>query len=49
MQHKAKVLQRTLCRLQKSLDEGCALIKEKNVQIELQAKREKELITAVLR
>lgn len=36
-------------KLQKSLDEGCALIKEKNIKIEVQAKREKELITSVHR
>ncbi|KAM9339626.1 centrosomal protein of 85 kDa-like [Symphorus nematophorus] len=47
VQQKAKDLEKTMSRLQKSLEEGCALMKEKNIKIELQAKREKELIASV--
>ncbi|XP_041814402.1 centrosomal protein of 85 kDa-like isoform X2 [Chelmon rostratus] len=47
VQLKAKDLEKTMCRLQKSLEEGCALMKEKNIKIEMQARREKELIASV--
>ncbi|XP_051234517.1 centrosomal protein of 85 kDa-like isoform X1 [Dicentrarchus labrax] len=47
LQQKAKDLEKTMSRLQKSLEEGCALMKEKNIKIEMQAKREKELIASV--
>lgn len=49
MQQKAKELEKTMSRLQKSLEEGCALMKEKNIKIGMQAKREKELIASVHR
>nr|XP_046228293.1 centrosomal protein of 85 kDa-like isoform X3 [Scatophagus argus] len=44
---KAGDLEKIMCRLQKSIDAGCALMKEKNIKIEMQAKREKELISSV--
>lgn len=47
VQQKAKDLEKTMLRLQRSLDEGCALMKEKNVKIEMQSRREKELIASV--
>ncbi|KAG7999788.1 Centrosomal protein of 85 kDa-like, partial [Nibea albiflora] len=47
VQQKAKDLEKTLSQLQKSLEEGCSLIKEKSIKIEMQAKREKELIVSV--
>ncbi|XP_045916951.1 centrosomal protein of 85 kDa-like isoform X2 [Micropterus dolomieu] len=47
VQQKAKELEKTMSRLQKSLEEGCALMKEKNIKIGMQAKREKELIASV--
>ncbi|XP_027132740.1 centrosomal protein of 85 kDa-like isoform X3 [Larimichthys crocea] len=47
VQQKAKDLEKTLSQLQKSLEEGCSLITEKSIKIEMQAKREKELIVSV--
>ncbi|CAJ1077549.1 centrosomal protein of 85 kDa-like isoform X2 [Xyrichtys novacula] len=47
VQQKAKQLERTMSRLESSLQEGCALLEEKNMKIELKAKREKELIASV--
>ncbi|XP_044025584.1 centrosomal protein of 85 kDa-like isoform X2 [Siniperca chuatsi] len=47
VQQKAKDLENTMARLQKSLEEGCALMKEKKLKIGMQAKREKELIASV--
>ncbi|XP_058470024.1 centrosomal protein of 85 kDa-like isoform X3 [Solea solea] len=47
VEHKARGLEQTVSRLQKSLDEGCALIKDKDMKIELQAKREDELMASV--
>lgn len=49
VQQRAKDLEKTMSRLQKSLEEGCALMKEKNFKIEMQTKREKELIASVHR
>ena len=46
VQKKAKDLDITVSRLQKSIQDGCALMMEK---IEIQAKREKELIASVHR
>lgn len=47
VQLKAKNVEDTMCRLQKSTEHACLLMKEKNVKIELQAKREQELIASV--
>ncbi|KAM9704364.1 centrosomal protein of 85 kDa-like [Menidia menidia] len=47
LQQKAKDLEKTVSRLQKNLEEGCARIKEKDVMIGIQAKREKELLASV--
>ncbi|XP_054473945.1 centrosomal protein of 85 kDa-like isoform X2 [Anoplopoma fimbria] len=47
VQQKAKHLEKTASRLHKSLEEGYALIKEKDIRIEMQAMREKELIASV--
>ncbi|XP_070705414.1 centrosomal protein of 85 kDa-like isoform X2 [Pempheris klunzingeri] len=47
VRRRAEELERTMCRLQKSLEEGCALMTEKNIKIEMQAKRERELIASV--
>ncbi|KAM7367505.1 hypothetical protein PAMP_013797 [Pampus punctatissimus] len=47
VQHKAKELEKTVSRLQKSLEEGCAVMKEKDAKIEMKAKTEKELIASV--
>ncbi|XP_076612228.1 centrosomal protein of 85 kDa-like isoform X2 [Chaetodon auriga] len=47
VQQKAKDLEKTLSLLQKSLEEGYTLLKEKNIKIEMQARREKELIASV--
>ncbi|XP_030261810.1 centrosomal protein of 85 kDa-like isoform X3 [Sparus aurata] len=47
VQKKAKDLDITVSRLQKSIQDGCALMMEKNIKIEIQAKREKELIASV--
>lgn len=49
VQKKAKDLDITVSRLQKSIQDGCALMMEKNIKIEIQAKREKELIASVHR
>lgn len=49
VQLKAKDLEKTVSRLQKSVEEGHALIDEKNIKIDMQAKREKELIASVHR
>lgn len=49
VQQNAKDLENTASQLQKSLEEGCALMKEKDVKIEMQADREKELIACVHR
>ncbi|XP_041662033.1 centrosomal protein of 85 kDa-like isoform X2 [Cheilinus undulatus] len=47
VQQKAKHLERTMSRLESSLQESCALLEEKNMKIELQARRETELIASV--
>ncbi|KAK5853338.1 hypothetical protein PBY51_007132 [Eleginops maclovinus] len=47
VQQKAKHLERTASRLQQSLEEGYALMKEKDIRMEMQAMREKELIASV--
>ncbi|KAI3364018.1 hypothetical protein L3Q82_010780, partial [Scortum barcoo] len=47
VQQKAKNLEKTMSLLQKSLEEGCALMKEKKIKIGIQAKREEELIASV--
>ncbi|KAM9840826.1 centrosomal protein of 85 kDa-like [Aulostomus maculatus] len=47
VQQKAKDLEKTVSQLQKKLEEGSTLMKEKDVKIETQAKREKELIASV--
>lgn len=47
VQQKAKQLERTMSQLESSLQEGCALLEEKNMKIELQGRREKELIASV--
>ncbi|XP_032398240.1 centrosomal protein of 85 kDa-like [Etheostoma spectabile] len=47
VQQKVKDLEKTASRLQKSLDEGYALMKEKDIRNEMQAMREKELIASV--
>ncbi|XP_039981419.1 centrosomal protein of 85 kDa-like isoform X2 [Xiphias gladius] len=47
VQQKATDLEKTVAELQKSLEEGRALMKEKDIKIEMQAKREKELIASV--
>uniref|UniRef100_UPI0037E7850F centrosomal protein of 85 kDa-like isoform X2 n=1 Tax=Semicossyphus pulcher TaxID=241346 RepID=UPI0037E7850F len=47
VQQKSKHLERTMCRLESSLQEGCALLEEKNMKIEMQTRREKELIASV--
>ncbi|XP_033932138.1 centrosomal protein of 85 kDa-like isoform X2 [Pseudochaenichthys georgianus] len=47
VQQKAKHLERTASRLQQSLEEGYALMKEKDFRMEMQAMREKELIASV--
>ncbi|XP_071334471.1 centrosomal protein of 85 kDa-like isoform X2 [Trachinotus anak] len=47
VQQKAKNLEKRVCQLQQSLEEGCALMKEKDFKIEMQTRREKELITSV--
>ncbi|XP_022593687.1 centrosomal protein of 85 kDa-like isoform X2 [Seriola dumerili] len=47
VQQKAKNLEKRVCQLQRSLEEGCALMKEKDIKIEMQSRREKELIASV--
>ncbi|XP_068578066.1 centrosomal protein of 85 kDa-like isoform X2 [Cebidichthys violaceus] len=47
VQQKAKHLEKTASRLQKSLEEGYALMMEKDIRIEMQAMREKALIASV--
>ncbi|XP_060907302.1 centrosomal protein of 85 kDa-like isoform X2 [Labrus mixtus] len=47
VQQKAKHLERTMSWLESSLQEGCALLEEKNMKMEQQARREKELIASV--
>nr|XP_019947077.1 PREDICTED: centrosomal protein of 85 kDa-like isoform X2 [Paralichthys olivaceus] len=47
VQQKAKDLEKTVCQLEKTLEEGCALMKERDVKIEMQADREKDLIASV--
>ncbi|XP_008310887.2 centrosomal protein of 85 kDa-like isoform X2 [Cynoglossus semilaevis] len=47
VQQKTKELGQKVSDIQKSLEEECALIKDKMLRIELQAKREKELISSV--
>ncbi|XP_047184408.1 centrosomal protein of 85 kDa-like isoform X2 [Scophthalmus maximus] len=49
VEQKAKGLEKTVRQLQKSLQEGCASMKERDVKIQMQAKREKELIASVHR
>ncbi|KAM6915068.1 centrosomal protein of 85 kDa-like, partial [Xenentodon cancila] len=46
--HKAKDLERQSSRLQNSLKEGNTLMKEKEITIQNQAEREKELVSSVL-
>ncbi|XP_026174336.1 centrosomal protein of 85 kDa-like isoform X2 [Mastacembelus armatus] len=46
-QQKAKDLEKKISWLQKNLEDGCALMKEKDIKIEMQAKREQELIGSV--
>lgn len=48
-QGKAQGLQDTVARLEKSLEEGRAVLQEKEDLIETQCKREKELVAAVQR
>ncbi|XP_037606220.1 centrosomal protein of 85 kDa-like [Sebastes umbrosus] len=47
VQQKAEDLEKTASGLQKSLEEGYALMKEKDLRIHMQAMREKELIASV--
>ncbi|KAM3602496.1 uncharacterized protein V6R79_005227 [Siganus canaliculatus] len=47
VQRKAKDLESRITGLQKNLEEGCALMVEKNMKIEMKAKREKNLIASV--
>ncbi|XP_029281575.1 centrosomal protein of 85 kDa-like isoform X2 [Cottoperca gobio] len=47
VQQKAKDLEKAASLLQKSVEEGHALMKEKDIRIEMQAMREKELIASV--
>ncbi|XP_071370708.1 centrosomal protein of 85 kDa-like [Centroberyx affinis] len=47
VQQKAKDLEETVSQLEKSLEEGCTLMKEKEDLIETQSKREKELVATV--
>lgn len=49
VQQKAKDLEKTVSQLQKSLQEGFALLKDKDIKLEMQARREKELIASVHR
>ncbi|XP_019751819.1 centrosomal protein of 85 kDa-like [Hippocampus comes] len=49
VQLRARDLERTVSRLQKKLDDSCALLKEKDGTIETQARREDELIATVHR
>ncbi|XP_061561214.1 centrosomal protein of 85 kDa-like isoform X2 [Phycodurus eques] len=49
VQLRAQELEKTVSHLQKNLDDGCALLKEKDVKIETQERREKELIASVHR
>ncbi|CAN9507563.1 unnamed protein product [Ophioblennius macclurei] len=46
-QDQAEDLEEAVSRLEESLQEGCAAMTEKDLQIELQAQREKELIASV--
>ncbi|XP_047430246.1 centrosomal protein of 85 kDa-like isoform X3 [Mugil cephalus] len=47
VQQKAKDLEKKVSELQKSLQEGFALLKDKDIKLEMQARREKELIASV--
>ncbi|CAK6970171.1 centrosomal protein of 85 kDa-like [Scomber scombrus] len=47
VQQKAKELVKTVSQLEESIEEGCTVMKEKDVKIEMKAKREKELIASV--
>lgn len=47
VQKKAKDLERTISQLQASIEVGCALLKDKDVKIETQHGRERELIASV--
>lgn len=49
VQQKAKELEKTVSQLEESIEEGCTVMKEKDVKIEMKAKREKELIASVHR
>ncbi|XP_072218953.1 centrosomal protein of 85 kDa-like isoform X2 [Leuresthes tenuis] len=49
LQQRAMEMEKTVSRLQQNLEEGCALIKKKDIMIEMQTKREKELIATVHR
>jgi len=49
LQQKAMDMEKTVSRLQQDLEEGGALIKKKDIMIEMQTKREKELIATVHR
>lgn len=47
VQQKSKELEKLASQVQKSLEEGCALMKDKDINMKMQAKREKELIASV--
>uniref|UniRef100_A0A3Q0RP99 Centrosomal protein 85, like n=1 Tax=Amphilophus citrinellus TaxID=61819 RepID=A0A3Q0RP99_AMPCI len=47
VQQKSKELEKIASQLQKSLEKGCALMKDKDINMKMQAKREKELIASV--
>uniref|UniRef100_A0A3B3YMI1 Centrosomal protein 85, like n=1 Tax=Poecilia mexicana TaxID=48701 RepID=A0A3B3YMI1_9TELE len=49
LEEKNRLLENTVFQLQKSIEEGCALIKKKDVIIEMQAKTEDEMMTSVQR
>uniref|UniRef100_A0A3Q4MSQ2 Centrosomal protein 85, like n=1 Tax=Neolamprologus brichardi TaxID=32507 RepID=A0A3Q4MSQ2_NEOBR len=46
-QQKCKKLEKIVSHLKKSLEEGCTLMKDKDIEMKMQAKREKELIASV--
>ncbi|XP_047244612.1 centrosomal protein of 85 kDa-like isoform X4 [Girardinichthys multiradiatus] len=47
LEEKSRHLENTVFQLQKSIEKGCALIKKKDIMIEMQAKTENELIASV--
>ncbi|XP_054900472.1 centrosomal protein of 85 kDa-like isoform X2 [Poeciliopsis prolifica] len=49
LEEKNRRLEITVFQLQKSIEEGCALVKKKDVMIEMQAKTENEMMTSVQR